>query len=245
MRNLKPSLLGFFNQLLPSQCLLCAQTLGGSELLCTGCLLDLPYLQQDHLCLQCSLNLSGGASYCGHCLDNPPAFSRSLIPFAYGDPLSPLIHKLKYRGHLTSGKLLGQLLADFLTHQAREDPEWLAPDLIIATPMHWMRRWRRGYNQAELLAGAAAAALEIPLATGAIARIKRTPSQKELSRRERQKNLRNAFRVTNPSLIAGKRIALVDDVITTTATLRELSQVLRKAGASDVQAWALARTLES
>lgn len=236
-------LLNLANHLLPSQCLLCACTLQG-ELICNGCQCDLPYLNQDDVCQQCCLNLSGGASYCGHCLQHPPAFSRSIIPFAYGLPLAPLIHKLKYRRHLTSGRLLGQLLAEYLTQHAQEDPDWQRPDLVIPTPMHWMGRWRRGFNQADILAGAAAKALDIPLATRLVRRLKRTQSQKELTRAERQRNLRQAFSVENKAAVTGLRVALVDDVVTTTATVREVAQVLIKAGAKDVQVWALARTMD-
>ena len=164
---------------------------------------------------------------------------------AYEYPLTPLIHKFKYRRNLTSGKLLGQFLAEYISNCAQNNSDWQMPDVIIPTPMHWMRRWQRGFNQAEILGSYVASELKLPLATDIIQRKQRTPSQKELTRAERQKNLRKAFAISpnNQQKIIGKHIALIDDVVTTTATARELSQLLIKAGAADVQIWALARTM--
>jgi ComF family protein len=234
-------------QLLPGQCLLCADALRDSSLanLCGGCLYDLPYANRQNRCRICSLDLISSGDYCGQCLHQPPNFSRSYIPFAYQYPLDRIIHSFKYRHHLASGELLGKLLADYLDHCAQEEPEWQAPDVVIPTPMHWQRRWRRGFNQADMLARPLAARLKIPLATRLIRRCKSATAQQGLSRDQRQKNLRNAFAINQPEQILGKRIALVDDVVTTTATMRELSRLLRNAGAADVQVWALARTPHS
>lgn len=233
-----------YRSMLPSQCLLCACTLK-NELLCAGCMCDLPFLHDHNLCQQCGLSLTSSDSFCGHCLHKPPAFSRSHIPMAYEYPLTPLIHKFKYRRHLTSGKLLGQLFADYIQNCAQNNIDWQMPDMIIPTPLHWTRRWQRGFNQAEILGNYVATELNLPLVTNIIQRKQCSSSQKELTRAERQKNLRKAFTISekNRTKIIGKRIALIDDVVTTTATVRELSQLLMKAGAADVQIWALARTM--
>lgn len=232
--------------LLSGQCLLCAGPPGDSTLpgLCSGCMYDLPFMDRQVRCHSCGLGLHSNGEHCGQCLHQPPSFSRSHIPFSYQYPLDKIIHGFKYRRHLASGELLGKLLADYVEH-CQESPDWQAPDLIIPTPMHWLRRWRRGFNQADLLAGVLAQQLGIPLASKLVRRHKQAPSQQGLSREQRQRNLRNAFTINHPALIAGKRIALVDDVVTTTATARELSRLLRKAGAADVQVWALARTPHS
>lgn len=230
--------------LLPSQCLLCASPSGDSTLpgLCPGCLYDLPFMDSGARCKICGLGLHSSGEHCGQCLHQPPNFSHSHIPFSYQYPLDGIIQGFKYRRHLASGQLLGRLLADYLEHCRQESPDWQAPDLIIPTPMHWLRRWKRGFNQADMLAGVLARQLGIPLACKLVQRHKRAPSQQGLSRHQRQRNLRNAFAIKHPERIAGKCIALVDDVVTTTATARELSRLLRKAGAADVQIWALART---
>jgi len=241
MRHSIPKLL---SPLFPSQCLLCARALNG-DLLCTNCQYDLPHCYGQLLCQQCGLRIESLGDFCGHCLRHPPGFSRSFIPFAYEHPLDHLIHRFKYRRNLTTGKLLGQMLADYLNYCAQEHNDWLVPDLIIPAPMHWLRRWQRGFNQAEILGQYVANELKIPLATHLIKRTHKTPAQKELSRNERQINLRKAFSIDEKKQmhIKDKRIALIDDVVTTTATVRELSQLLIKAGAKDVQVWALARTM--
>ncbi len=228
----------------PSQCLLCACNLNG-DLLCTNCQYDLPHTYGQLLCQQCGLRIESLSDFCGHCLRHPPAFSRCFIPFSYDHPLDHLILKFKYRRNLTSGKLLGHMLADYLKHYAQEHCEWQAPDVIIPAPMHWLRRWLRGFNQADILGHYVARELQIPLASHVIKRIHHTSSQKGLSRLDRQNNLRKAFKITESDRahIQGKRIALIDDVVTTTATVRELSQLLINTGAKDVQVWALARTM--
>lgn len=244
MQNFSAKLAKLTSSFFPSQCLLCASILKG-DLLCTNCLYDLPHSYGQLLCQQCGIRIESLSDFCGHCLAHPPAFSRSFIPFAYQHPLDHLIHKFKYRQSLTSGKLLGQMLADYLKHCAQEHNDWCPPDLIVTTPMHWLKRWQRGFNQAEILGQYVAQELNIPLASHIIQRSHKTSAQKELSRIERQKNLRKVFSITekNSALINNKKIALIDDVVTTTATARELSQLLTNAGAKDVQIWALARTM--
>lgn len=236
----------FGNQLLPTQCLLCGYALK-AKLVCDGCKLDLPWIQHhQYRCKQCALALESAADYCGHCLKQPPAFSYSVIPFSYQYPLNILIQRFKYRRKLESGKLLGTLFAQYLLECAHTYPEWRQPDLLMPTPMHWTRRWHRGFNQADVLSHYLAEAIGIPLNSNIIQRVKRTPAQKELTRSERQKNLRSAFYLSPQSqnLIQNKSIALVDDVVTTTATMRELSKLLLQAGAKEIQVWALARTMD-
>ena len=247
MRKLNTALLqlrSLSQHFLPSKCLLCASTLPNG-LLCLGCQLDLPHLSHKNLCQQCGLQIESLSNFCGHCLHHPPLFERSIIPFAYEYPLNGLIHQFKYRRHLTCGKLLGHMLAAHLKQCALDDDAWHAPDLLIPAPMHWLKRWQRGFNQAEFLAQHVARELDIPLATRIVKRSHKTPAQKELTRAERQQNLRKAFAISekNRAHITGKRIAIIDDVVTTTATVRELSQLLIKAGAKEVQVWALARTM--
>jgi ComF family protein len=232
------------NHLLPTTCLLCGCTLKG-ELLCSGCELDLPHLEQaGMLCVQCSLPLAGIGPYCGHCLHRPPAFSYSVIPFSYEHPLDFLIHGFKYRGRLAYGRALAQALANHIHHHYL-DIEQPLPELIIPVPLHWIRRWRRGFNQADMIGQMLSRKLQIPLQTRLCRRRLSTPSQKGLSRAERQKNLRRAFVLTQEMAnLEGKCVALLDDVVTTTATARELSELLIKGGAREVHVWALARTLD-
>lgn len=233
------------NNLLPTTCLLCGSQLSG-ELVCLPCSLDLPHLSRaEFTCQQCALPVNSAAGFCGQCLHRPPAFSRSIIPFNYQYPLDFLIHSFKYRRHLACGKALTQMLAEHLQHTyLNSSLVW--PDMIIPVPLHWWRRWQRGFNQSEVIGLGLAQALAIPLHVHFCHRAKRTPSQRGLSRADRQQNLRGAFIMAKKSAgdIQGKTIALLDDVVTTTATARELSKLFMRQGARDVHVWALARTPE-
>lgn len=235
----------FFNFLLPNPCLLCHTHLK-QGLICSGCEWDLPHLAGvGNLCRLCCLPISSASDYCGQCLKQPPDFSISLIPFAYAHPVDGLIHQFKYRASFAQGRLLAQMLAGFLDHQYQELGQPL-PELLLPTPMHWTRHLLRGFNQTALLARDLSTQLAIPLDESLCRRIKRTPPQQGLSRRKRQKNLRGAFALSERAKqrLNGKRIALLDDVVTTGATARELSRVLMEAGAKEVHLWALARTPE-
>lgn len=224
------------NQLLPNHCLLCGDT-SGAHLICNDCRPSLPDLQYyPHLCNCCSLPLKTPAPLCGHCLERKPAFSRSYIAFSYEHPVDYLIHQFKYRRQLTSGKLLGEILINSCRKAER-------PDFLIPAPIHWRKRWQRGFNQTELLARQLGKSLCLPV-LDALHQTRFHPSQKSLGRRQRQKNLRQSLAI-NPSCllhIRNAHIALVDDVVTTTATARALSELLVKAGAQQVDIWALART---
>lgn len=232
--------------LFPQPCLLCASA--GPRALCPDCEFDLPYLTR-HLyrCTTCALPLSGESRYCGHCLQTPPAFDRCRVLASYEHPLDQLIHAFKYRGKLAPGRLLATLMGDLLRAERDESDaaEW--PELIIPVPMHWTRRLQRGFNQTELLATDLGRALQLPVHSRLCRRQHRTERQQGLTRTARMHNLRDAFalRPHAKRLIAGRRIALLDDVVTTTSTVRALSRLLRNQGADTVEVWALARTPEA
>ena len=225
-----------FNQILPNHCLLCGNT-SGANLICTHCRPSLTRLQQyPHRCSCCALPLKVPAPLCGHCLERRPAFTHSYIAFSYENPLDYLIHQFKYRQQLTSGKLLGEMLAEHCRQVEQ-------PDFLVPAPIHWRKRWQRGFNQTELLARMLGKSLQLPV-VNALRQTRYHAAQKSLGRRQRQQNLRQSL-VISPRYLAqirGAHIALVDDVVTTTATVRALSELLVKAGAQQVDIWALART---
>ena len=226
-----------FNRLLPAPCLLCDQPHPDFPLLCPECDCALPRLSlQPFACTCCALPLTSAAPLCGKCLHKPPAFSRANIPFSYDYPCDFLVQQFKYRRQLSSGKLLARLLAD---HCRLADQ----PDYLVPVPMHWRKRWERGFNQSELLAYWIGKALHIPVLEAAT-QVRHQHSQKGLGRQARLRNQRDLFRIksTVAPQLEGRHIALVDDVVTTTATTRTLSELLRKAGARRVDIWALART---
>lgn len=225
------------DHLLPAPCLICGMANADYQLLCPACDAALPRLSQElHLCRCCSLPLTSDAPLCGKCLHKPPAFSQSRIAFRYEHPLDFLIQQFKYRRQLSGGKLLAQLL----TNTCREAER---PDFLVPVPIHWRKRWQRGFNQSELIANWLSNNLGIPVLP-ACRQTRHHHSQKGLGRIERLKNLRQSFRIRadlQPQLV-NAHIALIDDVVTTTATTRTLSELLLKNGAKRVDIWALART---
>lgn len=232
------------HQLIPTYCLLCSRRLG-ERLLCDDCEMDLPWLNYQRACQQCAIPLTTDSRFCGHCLHRPPAFQRAFIPFLYDYPLDYLISSFKYRRNLTSGKALASLLIPFMQNAYDDsDCEW--PSLILPVPLHWRRRLVRSFNQSSLLSGALAKGLPITSLDNGCRRRRSTPSQKGLDRQQRQKNFRGAFTLqpAAAATIQGQCIAILDDVVTTTATARELANLLLKNGAREVHLWAVARTPE-
>jgi ComF family protein len=225
------------NHLLPAPCLICGLADADYQLLCPACDAALPRLSREpHLCSCCSLPLTSDAPLCGKCLHKPPAFSQSHIAFSYAHPLDYLIQQFKYRRQLSSGKLLARLLTETCRDADR-------PDFLVPVPIHWRKRWQRGFNQSELMAYWIGKQLGIPVLS-ACQQTHFHHSQKGLGRAERLKNLRQSFSVRTQTRLKlnNAHIALIDDVVTTTATARTLSELLLKNGAKRVDIWALART---
>lgn len=221
--------------LLPGRCVLCSAA-GDRADLCAACSADLPRIE--HACGQCGLPLPGaGISHCGRCLKRPPPFQRCVGPLRYTAPVSQLITAFKYRGKLSYGRALALQLADYLRDNA--DPG--AIDVLLPVPLHWRRRWQRGFNQAEVIADTLSRSLKLPLQTRLLRRRRATPPQQDLDARARAANLRDVFQVRGQKL-AGLRVALIDDVVTTGATAAEVSRTLLRAGVESVEVWCLART---
>ena len=226
-------------------CLLCLAP--GEPLLCSECEWDLPYLARyANRCRQCALPLASDPDYCGDCLRDPPDFDVCRAAFTYEYPLDGLIHRFKYRRQLSAGRALGDMLAQHLLVERETVPNDVWPEWLIPVPMHWSRRLVRGFNQAELLATDLGKALNLPVLP-LCRRQRRTRAQQGLSRRARQKNLQAAFRLTarGHQCLPHRRVALVDDVVTTGQTARILAGLLKRAGAASVDIWALARTPET
>jgi len=184
-------------------------------------------------CPVCALPTPQG-EICGHCLKKPPLYSRTVAAFSYQFPLNKLIQALKYQERLA----LSQIFADKLLR--RIDMHTL-PDLIIPMPLHPAKLRRRGFNQALLVADRLASSLDIPLQSRTCHRLRDTPSQSALPWKERSRNVRGAFLCDGD--LTGKHIALVDDVLTTGASLNALAQATQQCGARRISAWVIARTL--
>lgn len=221
-----------------SLCLLCRQ--GTAGILCQGCTAQLSELAiGPQQCRQCALPLPANTEYCGECLATPPAFDRVLAPYRYDYPLDFIIGRAKHYHCLRSAAVLSDLLAQHIAHYYTALPprEW--PTQVTPVPLHWRRQISRGFNQTHTLARTAALAVGLTATPKLLRRTRATERQQGLSRHKRLANLRGAFSVHS---VQGQRVALVDDVVTTTATTREISKVLRRAGAAEVHIWALART---
>lgn len=179
---------------------------------------------------------------CGRCRRTPPAFDRLVAPWSYAPPLDAVIRALKFRRLDFLAPHLGSSLAEAL-QTAWAGTRTGPPDelVVVPVPLHWHRRFTRGYDQAQLIARAVAARLDLPLAR-LLRRNRATPPQSSLERPERRRNLDGAFRCRRPRRVAGRSVLLVDDVVTTGATLDAAARALRRAGAAYVLAAAAART---
>ncbi|WP_413438388.1 double zinc ribbon domain-containing protein [Sulfuriferula sp. GW1] len=218
--------------LLPQDCLLCGAFSGRAKL-CAGCAADLPYHNQA-CCPVCALPTLDG-KVCGHCLKRAPHFAHTWAAFTYAFPLDRLVQSLKYSHNFA----VVSLLADSLAMQVKGKP---LPDALIPMPLHPNRLRQRGFNQAHEIARHVAHNLHLPVLPHAASRVIDTPPQTSLPLKERRKNLRGAF-ACDPS-IRGKRVAIVDDVMTSGSTLDTLAETLLKAGALEVQCWVIARALQ-
>lgn len=221
-----------FKHLLPTQpCVLCG-AMSHDGLWCGACDASLPCHDMPQ-CPVCALPTPQG-EVCGHCLKKPPLYSRTVAAFSYQFPLNKLIQAMKYQERLA----LSQIFADKLLRHIDMNA---LPDLIIPMPLHPAKLRRRGFNQALLVADRLASSLNIPLLRHTCHRLRDTPSQSALPWKERSRNVRGAFLCD--ANLTGKHIALVDDVLTTGASLNALAQAAQQCGATQISAWVIARTL--
>jgi ComF family protein len=212
-------------------CFLCRGASRG--LLCPACDADLPRLApagEMRLCPRCALVSPGGA-VCGRCLAEPPRYDATVAALAYAFPGDVLIRALKFRGELALAPLLAEML-----HQRISRNENI--DLVVPVPLSLQRLRERGYNQSAEIARRLHA--RAPLELFLCERSRDTAAQAELPWSERRRNVRGAFRCTRA--IPGGTVAVVDDVMTTGATLDEMAAVLKQAGARRVVNWVVART---
>ena len=223
---------------LPGECEVCRQW--SAAALCPACVAR--FAAPRPRCACCGIGLGLAAPRCGDCLRDGPPFEHTVCVADYGFPWDALIGAFKFQGRAElAGLLATQLLA--AVHVAARP----TPQLVLAVPLSPRRLTERGYNQAWELARRVAAALRLPADAQLLQRPLETAHQAELTRSERQRNLRTAF-MADPrrrSELQGRRVALVDDVMTTGATAREAATVLLRAGAAAVDLWVLARTPQS
>lgn len=216
-------------------CILCASHYGGDFGLCAPCMADLPWHRAAQ-CPQCALLSNGGL--CGACLSNQPHFDATTAAFTYDYPLDGLLQHYKYNASLNLARTFAALWLDY---QHIQNTKKHTTDLIIPMPMHEKRLSERGFNQALEIAKRLSNAFTIPLDYTACQRVKYTPPQASLKLKDRIKNIRGAFHCQRP--LHNLNIAVIDDVMTTGASLDELAKTLKQAGAARVECWVIARTL--
>jgi len=216
--------------------MLCASHDGGGHGLCSSCLQSLAW----HIapkCPQCGL-LSNGL-ICGSCLSSPPSFDATHALFNYDYPLDRLLQHYKYKESLHLADAFSALLINSLLDTGLNQKSKI--DLIMPMPMHHERLKQRGFNQALEVARLISKNMQIKLDYTSCQRIKLTPPQASLPLKERIKNIRGVFQCNKN--LQGLSVALVDDVMTTGASLNELAKTLKQAGAAHVECWVIARTL--
>jgi ComF family protein len=222
---------GLLAGMLPQTCFLCG-TGSGAGLLCSDCAAELPILPAG-ACPICALPCGEGRA-CGPCQRHPRAFDRTVASFLYDFPIGEMVQALKY-GHRLQ---VAGFFADTLT--ARLAGDEALPDLILPMPLHPDRLRQRGYNQAAEIARPLARQLGRGLALTTLVRDVDTPPQVGLPWKARAANVRGAFRCVED--LEGLRVAVVDDVLTTGATLHEVARCLKGRGAAWVENWVVART---
>ena len=222
---------------IPSQCRICHAW--PAHALCDRCVAYFAPLV--HRCEGCALPVAGGVRLCGACLLQPPPVDRCVAALPYAWPWAGCITQFKFYGDPGLAVPLGALLRSAPGVSA----VWADADLVIPLPLSDERLAERGYNPAQLLAQHATPA-GLPLRLDLLLRTRHTVPQHELPRAERLRNVRGAYAVDplRARELAGRRVVLVDDVMTTGASLYEAARTVRSAGASQVAALALARTAE-
>lgn len=220
--------------LFPSRCLGCGRR---GWLICPACQPGIPWLPAT-LCPRCA-RASRDGGICRRCRDGGSPFLTSIRAACRFEGLvRRAIHALKFRHARTLAPLLAELLAEALA------PRPIEADLVIPVPLSPSRQRERGYNQSELIAAALAGLVSLPApSVGTLARTRETPPQVGLSAVERRRNLQGAFTCQRPQLVVGQRCLLLDDVMTTGATLEACAESLARAGAARVMALVVAREL--
>lgn len=209
-----------------------------SQGLCSFCM---TLIQTPPYCLQCGNALPHFAKRCGKCTPLTDHWQQMIVAGRYQEPLSILIHRFKFQDQFYLDKTLARLLTlAILT--ARRNQYFPLPEIILPVPLHHQRQWQRGYNQSALIARYLTHWLKIPTDERFLQRSKKTSPQRGLKGSARRKNLQGAFEVSEKFYGKYQRVAVVDDVITTGATLAEISKTLKRAGVKEIQVWGVART---
>jgi ComF family protein len=226
---------------LPPLCASCRAPLGNPGGLCPACWSRVSFIAPPY-CERLGIPFAydpGPGILSMEAIADPPAFGRARAAVRYDDVARDLVHRLKYGDRLDLAGTMGGWMA-------RAGRQLIAEaDAVLPVPLHWRRLWGRRFNQAAALARVVAATGALPVLTGALKRVRATPQQVGLTRSERAANVQGAFAVAADSkaMIAGKRLILVDDVLTSGATIDACARALLRAGAHNVDVLVFARVV--
>lgn len=223
----------FLNLFFPNNCSACGNALvAQEEVICTSCQFKLPrtnfHLQEENLIARIfwgRVNLESATSF---------------LFFNKGGNVQRLVHRLKYKGKKNTSRYLGKLFGNDL----KENPVFASVDLIVPVPLHPKKERRRGFNQSLVIAEGLSDALQKPLSTNNLIRLVHTSSQTKKSRYNRWENVKDVFGVNSPQNFAGKHMLLVDDVLTTGATMEACAQKILEVEGTKVSAVTLAYAQE-
>jgi len=219
------------NWLIPPKCVLTNERAVALDLLAE---IIAGLKRPEHVCPQCCEPSSDG-ELCGACLTRPPSFDRTQVGFYFEKEMVELIHALKYQKQVAYARLLAEMMVEYIDFDGVE--------LLLPVPIHPLRWRERGFNQAELIAKSLGHELGLPVATDVLNRYKSTLSQTGLTASRRLNNLKGAFSVDAERLQGATKVALVDDVITTGATMSALASSIKKRVENiQIEAWAVAKT---
>jgi ComF family protein len=239
---LKPFFAAVLDVIFPPLCHVCRRFISsaGELHICPGCRELIPAIVAP-LCTVCGIPFAGAGTdhVCGGCSTSPPRFDAARAALAYEGASRDLIHAFKYRNKTHLRRPLALLTLECLSEFIKSRQ----PDLIMPVPLHRKKLSSRGFNQALLLGEILAQRLKIPLDRRNLRRIRWTEPQLNLAAGDRRKNVRGAFAVQDSDLMVGRRVVLVDDVLTTGSTAEECARVLKASGAADVTVITVARAL--
>jgi ComF family protein len=226
---------------LPRLCAVCHEPVEGQGL-CPACWSKLSFISKPY-CERLGVPFvydPGPGILSMEAIANPPAYHRARAAVRFDEISRALVHSLKYGDRLDLAPMMGRWLG-------QAGRELLAEaDGLVPVPLHWRRRWARRFNQSAVLAAAVSAAGGVPVAAGALKRVKATAQQVGLSRSERAANVQGAFRVPpeRRAAVAGRRLVLIDDVLTSGATVEGCARALLRAGAANVDVLVFARVAD-
>ncbi|NDF12916.1 MAG: ComF family protein [Proteobacteria bacterium] len=227
--------------LLPARCIACGVQVDTPGSVCAHCWKELHFITSN-ACITCGHPFEAPVpegTRCGHCISEPPEYTHARAVLRYDDHSRPLVTRFKYGDALHGTRSFARWMAAAGSDILRD------ADMLIPVPLHRLRLLHRRYNQSAILAHAIGKHTGVAVRPQGLVRHKRTPAQAGLSKSARNENVKHAFRVpaSERARLSGKHVVLIDDVMTTGATIRECTRVLLKNGVASVRILTLARTV--